>query len=43
MRAVPPISIARRIDTEPLPIVTFCVLWSLPFGQIDSAGRNFLV
>jgi drug/metabolite transporter (DMT)-like permease len=32
MRLVPPISIARGVNTEPLLIATFCVLWSLAFG-----------
>ena len=32
MRLVPPISIARRVNAEPLLIATFCVLWSLAFA-----------
>jgi drug/metabolite transporter (DMT)-like permease len=33
MRLVPPISIARGVNTEPLVIATFCVLWSLAFAM----------
>lgn len=33
MRIVPPISIASGVNTEPLLIATFCVLWSLAFGM----------